>query len=130
MFTSPFREWMTARMGGESAVERLKAALLSGDAESVQEELGAFTQSVLSYHDTALRPEQVGHGFLAGLLASLEPAYEVRSNRESGSGRPDVTLRSRQPGKPGVILALKVPKPGKKTPDQARTEGPHGGIQP
>ena len=123
VYTSTFREWMTERLGGESDVDRLKDALLSGDAEALEEELQAFTRNVLSYHDTALRPEQVYHAFIIGLLATLEPAYEVRSNRESGKGRPDVTLRPRHAGKPGAVLELKVARAGKKTLDQALAEG-------
>lgn len=34
VYTSTFREWMRERLGGESAVERLKQALLEGDAEA------------------------------------------------------------------------------------------------
>jgi hypothetical protein len=126
VYTSTFREWMRERLGSESDVDRLKLALLSGDAgdaETLSEELQAFTESVLSYHDTARRPEQVYHAFVIGLLATLEPEYEVRSNRESGKGRPDVTIRPRQAGKPGAVLELKVAKPGKKTPEQALAEG-------
>ncbi|MGK4004808.1 AAA family ATPase [Sorangium sp. So ce1036] len=123
VYTSTFREWMSERLGGESDVDRLKQALLSGNAESLEEELQRFTQNVLSYHDTALRPEQVYHAFVIGLLATLEPEHEVRSNRESGRGRPDVTIRPRQAGKPGAVLELKVAKPVKKTLDQALAEG-------
>ncbi|MEM9458930.1 MAG: AAA family ATPase [Myxococcota bacterium] len=128
VYTSTFREWMTDRMGGESAVQRLRRALVSGDDEGLAEELGAFCMNVLSYHDTAAgrrpeRPEQVYHAFVIGLLATFEGEYEVRSNRESGSGRPDVMLRPKQAGKPGVVLELKVAKKGKKTLEQALAEG-------
>lgn len=61
--------------------------------------------------------------FVIGLLATLEPDHEVRSNRESGKGRPDVMIRPRQAGKPGAVLELKVAKPGKKTLEQALSEG-------
>jgi hypothetical protein len=60
---------------------------------------------------------------VVGLLATLEPGYQVRSNRESGQGRPDVIIRAAKPGKPGVVLELKVARPGKKTLDQALAEG-------
>src|SRR5262249_36231746 len=109
--------------GTDRDVERLSAALLSGDAEALEEQLQAFTTSLLSYHDTALRPAQVYHAFVLGLLATLEPEYLVRSNRESGRGRPDVTIRPALPGKAGALLELKVAKPGKKTVEQALEEG-------
>src|SRR5262249_2664298 len=77
----------------------------------------------LSYHDTARRPEQVYHAFVIGLLATLEPDYEVRSNRESGKGRPDVTIRPRRAGSPGAVLEFKVARPAKKSLEQALAEG-------
>lgn len=122
VYSSTFKNWMLDRLGGSSRVDRLKRSLLGGDADSVQEELQCFTESVLSYHDTALRPEQVYHAFVIGLLASLEPEYEVRSNRESGGGRPDVSIRPKRPGVPGILLELKVARPGRTTPEQALAE--------
>ena len=129
VYTSTFRGWMSDRMGGEGAVLRMKRALLAGDAEALEEELAAFIGNVLSHHDVtrphggAPRPERVYHAFVIGLLATLEPEYEVRSNRESGLGRPDVMLRPKQAGKPGIVLELKVAKPGKTTLEQALAEG-------
>ncbi|HEX2686133.1 MAG TPA: PD-(D/E)XK nuclease domain-containing protein [Kofleriaceae bacterium] len=89
----------------------------------LEEQLQAFTTNLRSYHDTRLRPGQVYHAFVIGLLATLEPDYLVRSNRESGTGRPEVVIRPKLPGKPGVILELKVARPGKKTPKKALAEG-------
>ena len=125
VYSTTFRGWMEQRLresGGSLAA--LTGALLSGDAETFEEELQAFVTNILSYHDPGkLRPERVYHGFLVGLLAVLEPGHQVRSNRESGEGRPDVLIRPTQPGKPGVVLELKVAKPGKKTLEQALSEG-------
>jgi hypothetical protein len=124
VYASTFREWLRERLGGASGdVERLTRALLGGDVEALEEQLQAFTENLLSYHDTALRPEQVYHAFVIGLLATLEPAYEVRSNRESGQGRPDVMIRPRRGTGPGVVLELKVARRGKKTMAQALAEG-------
>lgn len=124
VYTSTFRQWMTQRMIGHGGdVHRLTTALLSGDAETLEEQLQAFTTNLLSYHDTALLPEQVVHAFVIGLLATLEPAYEVRSNRDSGEGRPDVLIRPRRASGPGVVLELKVARRGRKTMAEALAEG-------
>jgi hypothetical protein len=56
-------------------------------------------------------------------LAVLEPEYAVRSNRESGKGRPDVLIVPRRPGRPGVVLELKIAYPKEKTLEQALDEG-------
>jgi hypothetical protein len=125
VYTGTFRNWMATRMRGRGAnLERLTRALLAGHADIVEEQLQSFVENVLSYHDAGSPgPENLYHGFLLGLLAVMEPEYLVRSNRESGRGRPDVMIRPTQPGKPGVLLELKVARPGRKTLDQALAEG-------
>jgi hypothetical protein len=125
VYTSTFRDWMQVHMQGHGGnLDRLTRALLSGDAETLEEQLQAFVENVLSYHDAgAPSPEQLYHGFVLGLLAVLEPDYLVRSNRESGQGRPDVMIRPARPGRPGAVLELKVARPGRKTLDVALEEG-------
>jgi hypothetical protein len=125
VYTSTFRAWMDARLRGNGGnLDRLVQALLRGDAERVEDQLQVFADSLLSYHDTARPdPELLYHGFVLGLLAVLEPEYAVRSNRESGRGRPDVQIRPNQPGKPGVVLELKVARPGRQTLDEALAAG-------
>ena len=125
VYASTFRRWMKARMAGHGgSLEKLTRALLGGDAEMVEEQLQAFVTNLLSYHDPgALDPERVYHGFVVGLLAALEPEYQARSNRESGLGRPDVTVRPMVAGKPGVVLELKVARAGKKALEAALDEG-------
>jgi hypothetical protein len=125
VYATTFRRWMTARMEGHGgSLEGLTTAMLDGDAERVEEQLQAFVTNVLSYHDPGrLYPERVYQSFVLGLLAALEPEYLVRSNRESGQGRPDVTIRPRTPGKPAVVLELKVAAKGKRTPAAALREG-------
>jgi Predicted AAA-ATPase/PD-(D/E)XK nuclease superfamily len=125
VYATTFRTWMEKRMKGYGAsLEKLTRALLGGDAEVFEEQLQAFVTNVLSFHDPGtLDPERVYQGFVVGLLAVLEPGYQVRSNRESGKGRPDVPIRPMAPGQAGVVLELKVAKPGKKTLEQALSEG-------
>lgn len=125
VYATTFRTWMEKRMLGHGgSLEKLTRALLEGDAEGFEEQLQAFVTNVLSFHDPGtLDPERVYQGFVVGLLAVLEPAYQVRSNRESGKGRLDVLIRPMQAGKAGVVLELKVAKPGKKTLEQALEEG-------
>ena len=84
-------------------------ALTCGDAELFRSSVERFLVSSASYFDTAR--EDFFHGLLLGLLALGRDYFEIRSNRESGDGRPDIAMRP-YPGKPfpGVILELKSPK--------------------
>ncbi|WP_428268862.1 AAA family ATPase [Haliangium sp.] len=125
LYSGTFAAWMKARLIGHGGdLDLLTAALFRGDAEGVESQLQTFMDSMASYFDTA-RPslEHFYHGFVLGLLAVLEPDYQVRSNRESGRGRPDLLIRPTRPGRPGVVLELKVARPGKKTLAQALREG-------
>jgi hypothetical protein len=125
VYTDTFQLWMEEQVrAGGGDVERLTRALLAGDVEAFEMQLQAFATHVLSYHDTGLPdPEKLYHGFILGLLAVLEPHYVVRSNRESGAGRPDVQIRPAAPGKPGVLLELKVAYPGRSTLEDALARG-------
>ena len=125
VYATSFRAWLETgltRAGGD--LGRLTRAILEGDAERLEEQLQAFVTDLLSYQDPGvLDPERVYHGFVLGFLAVMEPDHLVRSNRESGAGRPDVTIRPRTPGKPGAVLELKVARKGRKTPAAALREG-------
>jgi hypothetical protein len=125
VYATTFRMWMENRMSGHGgSLALLTEALLGGDGEVLEQQLQAFVTNLLSYHDLGgIASERVYHGFVMGLFAVLESSHEVRSNRESGRGRPDVLIRPRQPGKPGVVLELKVARPSKKTLEQALSEG-------
>jgi len=122
LYTGTFRDWLRDRVesrGGD--IERMLDALLAGDAAVVEKQLQLFATDVLSYHDaTLLDPEQVYQAFVLGLLAAYESrGYRVRSNRESGEGRPDVLIIPKEAGKPGVVLELKVVGEKVRTPDKA-----------
>jgi hypothetical protein len=125
LYTDTFHAWMKSRLRGQGGdLRRFIKALLSGDAATLEQELQALALAMLSYHDAgSADPEALYHGFVLGLLAVLEPGHAVRSNRESGKGRPDVLIVPRQPGQPGVVLELKVARPARKTLEQALDEG-------
>ncbi len=104
-----FSRWLEQGAGGGERVRELCRALLAGDALAFEARLEELLLNVTSYHDAAGRqPERAYQGFVLGLLAYLEPEYEVRSNRESGFGRYDVSVSPRRAGRPGAVLELKV----------------------
>ncbi|AGP34866.1 hypothetical protein BE04_04540 [Sorangium cellulosum] len=114
-----FDSWLRRGLPERRHAEGLLRALLAGDAPSLEALLERLLVTVMFYQDPAGRePEKLYHGFILGLLVQLEGDYDVRSNRESGLGRADVLVRPRTPGRPGVVLELKVPQRG-ETPEQA-----------
>jgi hypothetical protein len=124
-FATLFQRWFKVHLdmqGGD--VGKLGKALISGDGDAFEAQLQLFIQNILSSYEIAKAdPDRAFDGFILGLLAALEPEYIVRSNREAGSGRPDVTIRPRLAGKPGALLELKLARKGKKTPAAALREG-------
>lgn len=125
VYRTSFQSWMKKGLlsqGGELDV--LLTKLLEEDAFGFERQLQKFAATLPSYHDVeGAEPEKFYQGMMIGLLASLEPDYEVRSNRESGNGRPDVLIKPRYAGKPGAVLELKAARAGVKTIERAMAEG-------
>jgi hypothetical protein len=125
VYIDTFRAWMEKHLRARGGLEPFVRVLFEGDADGLEQALQALAQAMLSYHDTGKdRAEALYHGFVLGLLAVLEPdEFTVRSNRESGTGRPDVLITPRRAGRPGVVLELKVAYPKQKTLEQALDDG-------
>ena len=83
----------------------LVRALETGDCEAAEDFINRQLADTISYYDYA---ENFYHGFMAGLLVNIG-GYLVRSNRESGNGRPDIVMQTVQIRKGRVIiLELKI----------------------
>ena len=85
----------------------LVKAFVSGDVEHVQAKLAMYLEILASAFDAAAK-ESFYHGFVLGLTALLVPEYEVRSNRESGYGRYDITAFPKGTAKNGMVLEFKT----------------------
>lgn len=82
----------------------LYSLLLKGHAEEFADKISAIMEETISFFDTA---ENFYHGFLAGILSEF-PNFRVKSNRESGKGRTDLTIFQKYPKETAVILEFKV----------------------
>jgi hypothetical protein len=101
----------SARPGGP--LTQVSRALLEGDVGSLRDALTDVMVRALSYHDLApgsplVRVESIYHAFILGLLLHLGPHWHVKSNLESGHGRPDVLIWPKQGKGPGVAMEFKV----------------------
>lgn len=79
-------------------------ALEEGDCELFENFVSEQLLDTISFFDYA---ENYYHGFLAGLLKGAGK-YLVTSNRESGTGRPDLILKTPSVRGGAIILELKV----------------------
>ncbi len=88
----------------------LHEAVLSGDVETIEEEINQALMETISYHDYS---ESYYHGFIGGMLMGIE-GYSVNSNMELGLGRPDLVLEPTNINKISIILEFKVTREGAK----------------
>ena len=96
--------WFEQRMK-ETDRSPLKHALETDDCETAEDFINSQLADTISYYDYA---ENFYHGFMAGLLVNIG-GYRVKSNRESGNGRPDIVMQTVQVRKGRVIiLELKI----------------------
>lgn len=82
----------------------LLQAVLDEDPTAVQNEINRWLRKCISFYDTK---ENFYHGFLAGLLVGSE-IYEVKSNRENGDGRTDITICEYQTRELAVVIEVKI----------------------
>lgn len=85
-------------------------AMLACNTDRMQRELNNFLQFSCSYLD--LTEEKDYQNLMVGLLSAMRYLYEIKSNREAGTGRADILLRPRanmEKAKrmPGIIIELK-----------------------
>ena len=76
----------------------------AGDAGRMTDILNGQLFRTISFYDSA---ENFYHGFLAGILSQSEN-YLVKSNRESGGGRSDLTVKSPSLRGRSFVLEIKV----------------------
>lgn len=75
-------------------------ALEEGDCETAEDFISTQLMDTISYFEYA---EGYYHGFMTGLLSGAG-SYSVISNRESGTGRPDLVLKTAAIRKGRVII--------------------------
>lgn len=89
-------------------------AFLKGNLEEMNVYMNKISLVTFSSFDTGNAPSEISeperfyHGFVLGLLVTLQDEYILTSNRESGLGRYDVVLEPRDAGKDAYILEFKV----------------------
>jgi hypothetical protein len=89
-------------------LEIMLKALIAGDIKLFEKMLKMIVLAVFSYHDFGNEPEKVYHALVAGLLIWISNTHEVKSNRESGYGRYDISIIPRDPCKTGYVIEFKT----------------------
>ncbi|MDQ1350880.1 MAG: family ATPase [Acidobacteriota bacterium] len=96
-------------------LEIMLKALIDGDVKLFEKMLQKVVSAVFSYHDFGGEPEKVYHALVTGLLVWISDTHEIKSNRESGYGRYDISIIPRDLRLTGYVIEF-------KTVDQADEE--------
>ena len=96
----------------ERKMEKMLNALKRRDVERFAEEYQRILWELPSYHD--LKDENSYHMMMLGMCAFLRRDYDIKSNRESGSGRSDICLYAKHDRYPNLVLEFKYTKDEKE----------------
>ncbi|SFR70577.1 AAA family ATPase [[Clostridium] aminophilum] len=91
---------------GRATANMIAESLYALDFQKLQDGIGEYMKKSASFYDAGA--EGFYHGLILGLVALMDNQYKVRSNRESGDGRYDISLIPRTSQYPGIIMELKA----------------------
>lgn len=80
-------------------------SLYANDISKLQKAISEYMDKAVSFYDAGA--ESFYHGLMLGIIALLDNQYKIKSNRESGDGRYDISLFPRENRYPGIIMELK-----------------------
>ncbi len=106
-YTRIIDRYFTSKIENKKLEIMLKA-LVEGDVALFGKLLRKIVAAVFSYHDFGGEPEKVYHALVAGLLVWISSTHEIKSNRESGYGRYDISVSPRDPRKTGYVIEFKT----------------------
>ena len=104
-----FKELTAYYLGvNERHMEKMFYGLKHQELDLFVEEYQNILLELPSYYD--LKDENSYHMMMLGMCAFLRKDYTVKSNRESGTGRSDICLYSKNEDYPNIILEFKYTK--------------------
>lgn len=117
VYNTEILSWLKGTVDG-NVMAGLEKALYLNDGKALQESIRKFMITCISCFDGAA--EGFYHGMMLGLTAGMSSRYYIRSNRESGEGRFDLTLEPKSPSLPGIIMEFKAIKDSSGLPASAK----------
>ncbi len=114
--------WFSDKLGNSTYQSFLKH-LTEGHVEAFGLGLQDCLEITFSLFDvTGRHPEKFYHGFVLGLIVSLQATHEVQSNKESGDGRYDVMLIPKDPTQLGIVMEFKTIRNAAQSLEEAAEE--------
>lgn len=91
-----------------TTADKIAESLYASDYKKLQKAIAEYMDKSISFYDAGA--ESFYHGLVLGLIALMDNQYKIKTNRESGDGRYDISLIPRENRYPGIIMELKWKK--------------------
>lgn len=113
MYEDIISDWFR---GGEITGERIRELLknlVEGNMEEFKKDFEYIVRKTFSYFDVGENAaENFYHAFILGIMVNLNGRYRIKSNTESGDGRPDLMIIPEDRTKKGVVIEFKIADSG------------------
>lgn len=91
-----------------TTANKIAESLYANDDRKLQGAIAEYMDKAISFYDAGT--ESFYHGLMLGLIALMDNRYKIKSNRESGNGRYDISMFPKEERNPGIIMELKWKK--------------------
>lgn len=91
-----------------TTANKIAESLYANDDRKLQGAIAEYMDKAISFYDAGT--ESFYHGLMLGLIALMDSRYKIKSNRESGDGRYDISMFPKEERNPGIIMELKWKK--------------------
>ncbi len=88
-----------------TTANKIAESIYANDLRKMQDAITEYIDKTISFYDSGT--EGFYHGLLLGLVSLTDTQYKIKSNRESGDGRYDISLIPRNKKYSGIIIELK-----------------------
>ena len=105
IFKTKILKWFNEKIK-LSNMTKLFNSIINKEPEIFEEELGKLLIETISFNDAY---ENFYHGFLAEVLTNMN-GYIVKSNREGGTGRSDIFIKSVSKRGIAIVIEFKIAK--------------------
>jgi len=105
IFRTKILKWFEEKVKAKD-LSRLYSSIINKEPEIFEEEIGRLLMETISFNDAY---ENFYHGFVVGALANMHD-YIVKSNREGGTGRSDLFIKSVSKRGAAVVIEFKIAK--------------------
>lgn len=96
-----------------TTANKIAESLYANDYKKLQKAIAEYMDKSISFYDAGA--ESFYHGLVLGLIALMDNQYKIKSNREAGDGRYDISMIPREDRYPGIIMELKWKKNSSET---------------